>query len=182
MKANLGTNNGGLEVDRRSECEEAERLRKVVLTRVRRYGFTDADADRVVDDIHDAWSQFGFDPEKANGAKPETVLFGLIANRCKTAMRGLLRSRARDSQYSDALMADKNDQPLQRDVPLRLDVQEALSRLSERERIVCEALANDVPEQRICERLGINWYGLKEIVDGIRSRFTALGLHEWLER
>jgi len=171
----------GTEADSRRQGEEMERLRARVARQVRRFGFTDADADRVVDDILDAWNTFTFDPEKANGAKPETVLTGFITNRCKMAMRVLISDRARDTRYGEAMMAGNDDQTMRRDVPMQIDVRDALERLTPQERLVCEAIANGVPRQDICDRHGLSWYQWDELIAGIRSRFAALGLHEWLK-
>ncbi|MCL2001734.1 MAG: hypothetical protein FWG74_09885, partial [Planctomycetes bacterium] len=53
---------GTVEPRRHGQMEEAERRRESVRKQVRRYGFTDAEADQVVDDILDAWRQLVFDP------------------------------------------------------------------------------------------------------------------------
>lgn len=161
---------------------DAERVRALVAGYVRRFGFTTAEADQVVDDILDAWNNFAFDPTKANRATRETVLGGFVVRECKAIMRKLVRSRARDTRYGEAQLTDKDDQPMRRDVPLRLDVQEALSRLSPQERAVCAALANDEPRQVICDRFDIGWFCLQGMIDDIRRRFAALGLYEWLEQ
>ena len=161
---------------------DAERVRALVAGYVRRFGFTTAEADQVVDDILDAWNNFVFDPTKANRATRETVLIGFVTKECQAIMRKMARSRARDTQYGEAQLAGKDDQSMRRDIPLQVDVREALSQLSPTERIVCEAIVNETPRQETCDRLGITLYRLAEMIDDIRRRFADLGLHEWLDQ
>lgn len=181
MTAFHGVNGIGTGAESRRQNEEMERLRARVNRQVRRFGFTDAEADQVVDDILDAWNRFAFDPEKSNGAKPETVLTGLVANRCKAAMRALVRRRARDDRYGEAMPTEESDQAIRRDASLKMDVRKAVARLVPQEREICEALANEESRQEICDRLKLNWRQWEDLIDGVRNRFGALGLHEWLK-
>lgn len=161
--------------------EEAERWRERVRKQVRRFGFADVDADLVVDDILEAWRQLDFDPDKANGAKPETLLTGLTYNCCKAAMRALARSRVRETQHQDDVMAARNVDPMRREQPLKIDVQYALALLADDERNVCLAIMDGLTQREIADHCGLNRHQIRQLIDNVRERFTALGIDGWLD-
>jgi len=172
----VNVNNADVEL----EAEKQEQLRIQVRRKVRRFEINDAEADQVVDEILDAWAGFLLDPVKAGGSKKEAVLHGIVSNCCKMALRRQARNRARDRQYAEAYSNEKSGPSVDWDVCHRLDVQDALSKLTLRDRLICEALANGVPLNAIEVRLGLSRHRLQALIESIRERFTALGLDGWL--
>lgn len=181
MNAISKINSNGGDADLEQDTIDLERLRARVRRQVRHFGFTDAEADEVVDDILDIWTAPAFEREEGNGSKPEAMLKGLITNRCKMIQRTQIRNRAREAQYCEANTLKDDDQAMRRDVPLGIDVQDAVAQLHPRWRVICEALANGVPHNEIKTRLGITRHYFDDAISGIRAHFGALGLHEWLE-
>ena len=63
---------------------------------------------------------------------------------------------------------------------MELDVRTALVRLSEDERLVCEALSHGYSIQEVAERMGCDWHTVNRRVARIREQFIQWGLDGWL--
>lgn len=164
--------------ERHAENNE-ERLRERVKSQVKRFGLPDSEVDHVADEILDAWAKLALAPSGTGPAKPQTVLHGLVVNRCKMALRRLVRNRERDRKYGEAV--PQNDESMRRDIPLRVDVREALANLSPHEQRLCDALARGVSRREIAAALGLTRHRMLAMIEGIRTRFAAQGLAEWLK-
>ncbi len=121
--------------------------------------------------------------ERSNGASLRTALTAVVD-------KSLLAIRRRETRYQKCLERARAARPTtvggeasayEDSTPLRLDVQTALSQLSELERQICEALSHGFSIREIAIRLGCDWHTVNRRIAGIRARFTELGLDGWLE-
>ncbi len=156
---------------------------QLIETRGRRTGFAGANLDDAVQDITPRVLAFRYDVERSNGASLRTALTAVVD-------KSLLAIRRRETRYQKCLERARAARPTtvggeasayEDSTPLRLDVQTALSQLSELERQICEALSHGFSIREIAIRLGCDWHTVNRRIAGIRARFTELGLDGWLE-
>ncbi len=66
-------------------------------------------------------------------------------------------------------------------IELRLDLDEALRGLSERDRAICQKLAESMTIKEIAAQLRCDRATVSRAIARIRLRFTAAGLRAWIE-
>ena len=124
---------------------------QLIETRGRRMGFAGANLDDAVQDITPRVLAFRYDAERSNGASLRTALTAVVD-------KSLLAIRRRESRYQKCLERaraakrtnDVGEALVYEDpTPLRLDLQTALSQLSDLERQICEALSPGCPFVRL---------------------------------
>ena len=115
---------------------------------------------------------FRFDPTKSNGAKLSTLLTAIIDNRLKK----ILRTAARHQDRTDYARSEVFEET----TPLRLDVRQALTRLSPREKAVCLRLSRGDSTSQIARALGCGRATVRRLKDSIRDQFAAVGLDGWV--
>jgi RNA polymerase sigma factor (sigma-70 family) len=160
---------------------------ELIVKRGRRMGFMDTDLDDAIQEIAPHIINFRFDPARSNGASLRTVLIAVIDRRLLAIRRREARyakclGRARVASGMSAGHEDQRPEPGYEDtVPMELDVRTALARLSEDERLVCEALSHGCSIQEVADRLGCDWHSVNRRVTRIREQFIRWGLDGWLD-
>ena len=107
-----------------------------------------------------------------------------MIDRCLLA---ILRRRFRDARRFERLLEAQPvptrwaTPPYVDTVAFHLDVQTALSRLSEDERQICEALSYGLSIREVAACLGCDWHTANRRIARIRARFIEMGLDGWLE-
>ena len=115
---------------------------------------------------------FRFDPARSNGAKLSTLLTAIIDNRLKMILRTAARYESRTSQPRSEVFEDTT--------ALRLDVRQAMTSLSPRQKAVCLRLSRGESISQIARVLGCGRATVRRLKDSIRDQFTAMGLDGWV--
>lgn len=151
---------------------------RLIKSRSQQMGLSSHDRDDVSQQIAIETSKFEFDPDRANGAKPETAITALVDHQMKSAARRTSRYRRRIDHLKRATggIVMETDAKL----GLRTDVRTALEQLSERERRVCDMLVDGDSTAEIARALDCGWHAARRLIDGIRQRFAELGLGAWI--
>jgi len=151
---------------------------RLIKSRSHQMGLSSHDRDDVTQQIAIETSKFEFDPDRANGAKPETAITALVDRQMKSAARRSTRYQRRIDHLKKASggLIMETDAKLD----LRTDVQTALEGLSERERQVCDMLIDGDSVAEIARALDCGWHAARRLIDGIRKRFADLGLGAWI--
>lgn len=160
----------------------------VAVGRFRAFGIPRQDWPDMTQELATALIAFRHDPAKSNGAKPETVLCGIISNR----LRGILRARSRDRARTDAYLdrlgmtgdpsRDETRLTYEDTTALRLDVQAQMAAMTPFERAICHGLIDGMTVRRIAEALRRDWHVVRNAMERIRWRFVAAGLDGWVKK
>ena len=167
---------------------EVERWKvNLVVSRAKRMGFRDHDLDDVQQQIVPQVKAFTFDADRSNRATEATALVALID-------RQLLLIRRKAMRYQKHLdrigaMCCVDEQSSQAQCPLRqceevallvLDVRESIAKLSPREQLICDRLADGQSIEQIARHLGCGWHTIQRSVARIRKHFQSIGLDGWV--
>ena len=147
---------------------------KLIVERARRLGippqqWSDIQQEIILDVI-----DFRFDPAKSNGAKISTLLTAIIDNRLKMILRTAARQQDRIGQPKPDVFEDTT--------ALRLDVRQALTSLSPRQKAVCLRLSRGESISQIARALGCGRATIRRLKDGIQQWFTYMGLDGWVRK
>jgi DNA-directed RNA polymerase specialized sigma24 family protein len=149
---------------------------ELLRTRARRLGFDPHDIQEAEQEIVPLLAEFQFDP--TNGATERTALTCVIDNRLKNVKRRSARY-ARHIAESRSMKCDDAVDTTARSL-LVIDVRDAVAGLPDREQAVCRGLLDGDSVHEIAKQLGCTWHTIRRLLDGIRERFTAMGLDGWL--
>jgi RNA polymerase sigma factor (sigma-70 family) len=158
----------------------------LIISRARRYGFRrhqwpDIQQELILDVL-----AFRYDPAKANGATELTALTTLIDRRLIDILRAATRERKHIARRNAALSIPENpteDDPAfayEDDTALRLDVREAITRLTPRQRAVCDALAEGRSVRGTARQIGCDPKTVRRDIKAIRRVFAGMGLGGWV--
>jgi len=155
----------------------------LIKRRARRRGFRRDDLDDIQQQIVPHLLDFTFDPANANGASEETALITLIDNQLIT----LFRAQSSYRRHVEPLNQDDDEatppSAIYHESPdLTLDVQQAMTALSPRERTICIALSEGRPLSEIAQLLQCDWHTVQSDIQNIRTHFQNLGLEGWIEK
>jgi len=155
----------------------------LILEIARRKGFKRDDLDDAYQQLVLIVIEFDFDATHNSGASERTALTSLIVNQLNMIMRSEGRRRNHvqkirrvcgPGQYEP--LSSGEHMSYEREFELGIDVRTVVSRVSNLERAVCEALAQGTPRYALAKNLGISRYEVDRIVDGLREQFANAGL------
>ena len=155
--------------------QNTEWIGRLIDQRAQRFKINRDDIDDARQEVFLHVLQFEYAADKSNGASLRTVLTALIDRRWKH----LLRTKRHYHKRLDGLKKSRRhtDQAYRTDCgQLRMDVAEALTGLSPRERGLCRALALGYTLTEIAERWGHGWHTLNRQLARVREHFQAIGL------
>lgn len=121
--------------------------------------------------------QFRFDPQR--GVQESTALTRLI----NYQITSIIRSRQRERDRVERYWTRTNQQQrlvYEETFGLQVDVRDALTQLSERERVVAARLMQGESRRQIAEHLGCSWRAVDRVICRIHERFESLGLEGWV--
>jgi DNA-directed RNA polymerase specialized sigma24 family protein len=148
----------------------------LIASRARRMGFRDDEIDDAQQRIVVELLKFKFDVKKSNGAKESTALQSLIDNQ----LIKICRSNGRYHAHLDHLRVGTHDGLYFENEDRRLDMQDAIEQLSEREQKVCWALSEGLSKDEIAKLLHCAWHTVERLIRRIRQYFSDLGLDGYL--
>lgn len=150
---------------------------RVVLIRRRAHkmGFRGANLDDAQQEIVMDVLSFQYQPEKSNGATEQTALISYVDGRLATIRRTQKRYRRNVEQF-----ALGTSDEVRQDSSMEIDIHEALTRLSDRDRDLCEGLMNQECLHDIAKRWGCSWHTVARRLACLRKRFQSLGLDQWV--
>ncbi len=155
----------------------------LLAARARRKGFRTDELEDAEQEIVLAMMSFRFEPERSNGATEATALTALIDNQLTFIQRGWARLRKHETCYRELLggMDERTAEDAQLlHSTMASDVRKAVAGLTPREQTACEGLSRDEPRHDIARSLGVSRYEVDRLIDGLRGRFEALGLGDWM--
>ncbi|MBN2130875.1 MAG: sigma-70 family RNA polymerase sigma factor [Sedimentisphaerales bacterium] len=149
-------------------------LVKLIVRRATQRKFPKADMDDIVQQILLALLDFRFDPAKSNGCQKSTLLIAVIDRRLDKIRRTEARYRSRQAlvEIREGWETDTAEQ-------MKVEVREAVSRLSPLQQRICAALGRGDSSRRIASDLNSSWHAVERNIAHIRSRFRTLGLDHW---
>ena len=146
--------------------------------RLRRFG--DEEINDAMQDVVPALLAFRYDPERSNGASERTAVTALVDRRLSFIQRGHARRIKRQERYAPLLEKDGCTSAAMPNIAgpaaLRMDVQDAVSRLTPREQAVCAALARGETCSAIARELAVSRRHLNGMIRHIRGQFRNVGL------
>ena len=150
----------------------------LINTRARRLGVRLCDMGEVEQLLVPVVAAFRFDIDKANGATERTAITRVIDNRIKNIRR---RGRRYTHHVDQARLTrrESNEDTTERTV-MALDVREAVAKLPDRERAVCEGVLAGQTLNQVAHDLGCAWSTVNRLRNAIRAHFKAIGLGGWL--
>lgn len=130
---------------------------------------------------------FQYQADLAGGRNEAQVLYGLINNRLRSALRSQQRAQRRVARHRELLgvspgsaeshpafaAEDRND--------MQLDIQLCLAALPHEHRCVCQHLMDGDSLAQIARDMKLAWHTIARIVDQVREHFTQLELDAWLQ-
>jgi RNA polymerase sigma factor (sigma-70 family) len=159
----------------------------LIVRRARRMRLNRHDIDDLQQQIVPALVNFRFDPARANGASPSTVMTGVIDRQIKAHLRCEIRYQQRLERLrimlggsEDVRTSDRVPCSAPEPVGLRMDVQATMAGLSCRERDICQALSEGLAVTTIAQQLGCGRDTVDRACARIRRRFAAAGLEAWI--
>lgn len=156
----------------------------LIIQRARRKGFRPDEIQEVQQEVAVAVMAFRFDSDKANGASERTAIISLIDKQLTFIIRGRARRHKAMQRYRDEVLGHEptatEHAEHERLWDMQQDVRHSLNQLPERDRAVCEALANEAPRVQIAKDLGVSRYEVDRIIDRIRDTFRGWGLDAWV--
>jgi len=121
-------------------------VERLIVSRARRLRISGSEIDDLQQQIVPRLAEFQFDEARANGASPEAVMACVIDRQMKAYLRAKRRYQQRIERFH--LMVATRTRPTwphhvnqPEPIELRLDLQDAIGRLSHRDRAVCEGLS-----------------------------------------
>jgi RNA polymerase sigma factor (sigma-70 family) len=161
---------------------------RLIISRARRYGINRADIDDLQQQIVPVLAKFQFDPARANGASPTTVMTEVIDRQIKAHLRAKHRYQKRIERLQN-MTDDPNRSdtvapvhvPEQEHMNLRIDLQDILAQMTPRDREVCQHLSHGLSVTAIAAELGCGRDTVGRAVARIRQAFEAAGLRAWID-
>lgn len=163
------------------------KLARLIVSRARRMHLRRDEIDDVQQQIVPMLVSFEFDEARSNGAAPTTALISVIDLQVRAYLRAKRRYRKRleklhaePDRYAMRVVARRVPAPPE-PLDLRLDLEAAMARLTEREREVCRLLGDGWSIRIIAKRLGCGRDTVNRDIVHIRETFMAAGLKAWVD-
>lgn len=160
---------------------------RLIVSRARRLHLSGDEIDDLQQQIVPKVARFQFDAQRSNGASHTTALTSVIDRQVKTYLRTRRRYRRRiqllsaePGRYATRLMGCHEAAPPE-PVDLRLDLEAAMARLSQRDREICRLLSEGWAVLPIAKRLHCGRDTIGRAIARIRQTFIAAGLRAWVD-
>lgn len=166
-------------------CAEQWKV-KLALARIRAFGFRQDQWADILQKLMMQISGFRFSVDRSGGRTEAQVLYGMINNHLRSLIRCERRQRKHLERFCDhiGLTAANADQHprfvAEDDTEMRLDVQEALAALPQKERDICQRLMGGDSVTQIAADLGVGWHVVQRVIARLRKHFANLELDAWL--
>jgi DNA-directed RNA polymerase specialized sigma24 family protein len=160
---------------------EAWKMRLAV-SRIKALGFPKADWPDIMQDLAVVILEFEYDPNHDNGASEQTALYAVINRHLLSLMRRRYRNRRGFDRYLRRLGIHEDgtyvgpDPCVEVNFALGMDVERALSSLSEFDRAVAHGLTESLSKAAMSRRLGCQWNTIHKAMRRIREHFEELGI------
>lgn len=155
---------------------------RLALSRIKAMRFPRNDWPDLMQELAILIIKFKYDPNNSRGAKEETALFAAMNRHLLFLMRGRCRDRKGFEQYLRSLGIHEDGSYLgpepcsQTDIPLDMDLSQALRALTPFERTVARELANGLNRGAIARKLDCDWKTVDKAVRRIRDHIQNLGI------
>ncbi len=163
------------------------KVARLIVSRARRMRLRPDEIDDVQQQLVPTLASFEFDEARSNGASRTTALTSVIDRQIKAYLRSrrryrkrLARIHANPGRYATRILARHIPAPPE-PVDLRLDLEAAMERLSERDRAICRLLGDGWAVQPIAEQIGCDRETVSRAIVRIRETFIAAGLQAWVD-
>lgn len=163
------------------------KVARLIVSRARRFRLRRDEIDDLQQRLVPILASFEFDEARSNGASRMTALTGVIDRHLKAYLRAkrryqmrLARLHANPGRYGRSVIGRHEPAPPE-PVDLRLDLEAAMERLSERDRAICRMLGEGWAVRSIAEKLGCDRSTVSRAILRIREEFTAAGLKAWID-
>jgi len=151
---------------------------RLAFTRMRAMGLSKEQWPDLMQELVVKLLMFDFEPDRANGAAEQTVVFAIITNHLRFRIRGLCREQQGRERYQALLGADDRGcvpEPVEQvDLDLGIDVTDGVNRLSQFDRQVAILLAHGLTRFAISKRLGCSWNRVQRSIKRIRRQLASL--------
>ena len=155
---------------------------RLAISRIKAMGFPKSDWPDLMQELAIIIVEFNYDPDHANGATEQTVLYAVINRHLLFLMRGRCRGRQRFEHYLRDLGIHEDgtyigpDPCIEVDVTLGMDVEQGVAGLSEFDQAVAKGLAAGMTKAGVAGKLGCQWNTVNKAVRRIRARFEEMGI------
>lgn len=163
------------------------KLARLIVSRARRMHLRPDEIDDLQQQLVPTLASFEFDEDRSNGASLTTALTSVIDRQIKAHLRAkrryrkrLARIHANPGRYATRVVARSIPAPPE-PLDLRLDLQEAMAKLSERDREICRLLSEGWAVKPIARELGCDRDTVNRAIVRIRETFIAAGLQAWVD-
>jgi len=163
------------------------KVARLIVSRARRLRLRRDEIDDLQQRLVPILASFEFDEARSNGASRTTALTGVIDRHLKAYLRAKRRYRmrlerlhAQPGRYGTSVVSRHQPAPPE-PVDLRLDLEAAMERLSERDRKVCRMLGEGWAVSSIAKKLGCDRSTVSRAIARIREQFIAAGLKAWID-
>lgn len=161
---------------------------RLALARIKAMRFPKSDWPDLMQELAILILRFEYDPQRTNGAKEETALFAAMNRHLLFLMRGRCRERQSFDRYLRSLGIREDgsyvgsEPSTEMDVPLGMDVEEAVRGLPAFDRSVAQRLAVGMNRGEIACELDCDWKTVNKAVRRITARFNELGIGAGVRR
>lgn len=154
---------------------------RMALARIKAMRFPRTDWPDLMQELAILIIQFEYDPDRKSGAKEETALFSAMNRHLLFLMRGRCRNRKGFEQYLRSLGIREDgsytgaEHCFEIDIPLGIDVRQAIQGLNPFDRAVACDLAIGMNRGAIARKLDCDWKTVNTAVKRIAAHFQELG-------
>ena len=159
---------------------------KLVVARAQRKNFRKDELEDVQQEIVPVILKFRYDVAKSNGASEKTALTALIDHQLAQIQRSNARQQKNNNKFRQEWGQKEEDLIRNRirdarypSLALKLDLQEALARLTTQEQEICRRLSHGENRFSITKALGLGRYETDQLFEHIRDHFKSCGLDLW---
>ncbi|MCL2645402.1 MAG: helix-turn-helix domain-containing protein [Phycisphaerales bacterium] len=150
---------------------------ELIARRVRYYRIRADEHDDLQQQIVPLLMEFRYDPAISNGASETTAMTAVIDNQIKVHRRANRRHQRRIERMQTQVRESTTDAT----ADLRLDLKNAMTQLSEQDRVICQHLAQGHTTTDIAQRLNCCRATVDHAVWRIRKTFEDTGLKIWID-
>lgn len=157
---------------------------ELIVQRARHFGIPEHDWADIQQSIILEILNFKYDPENAQGAEERTALTTVIDNR----IINLLKKQSCQSEYYEEYLRQNGHTNPQEEAlsysennALYCDIQDAIDRLSAKEKAVCAGLMDGLSIRQLARKLRCRQQSVQCMIQNIRGVFKELGVHKWLQ-
>lgn len=157
---------------------------ELIVQRARHFGIPEHDWPDIQQSIILEILNFKYDPENSQGAEERTALTRVIDNR----IINLLKKQSSQSEYYEEYLKQNGHTNPQEEAlaysennALCCDIQDAIARLSAKEKAVCAGLIDGLSIRQLARKLRCRQQSVQCMIQNIRRIFKELGVHKWVQ-